>query len=41
MIQFVIEDGYFRLNLELAARVIAAKMEQKIKGEPVKIKQTK
>lgn len=38
MIEHVIEDGHIRLNLELAARVIAAKMEQKIKGEIVKIK---
>lgn len=38
MIEHVIEGGHIRLNLELAARVIAAKMEQKIKGEPIKIK---
>lgn len=38
MIQHVIEDGHIRLNIEHAGKVLAAKLEQKIKGEPVKIK---
>ena len=38
MIEHVIEGGHIRLNLELAGKVLAAKLEQKIKGEIVKIK---
>lgn len=41
MIEHVIEGGHIRLNLEHVGKVLAAKLEQKIKGEPVKIKQTK
>lgn len=38
MIEYVIEDGRIRINIEHAVKVLAAKLERRVKGENVTIK---